>query len=266
MVRIRARINRRAGRTIRRRHNRYMKRTRTTRSIVQALSVNKKGLHFFTRWCTLPSGNTNQAIAAGVGAALSQTADSWIFNTGTGAPGGVSLFSLATYFTLDMLPDYTEYTSMFDQYKIKGALYKITPYTSSVQGPYGAAATGSNQPVSCIIHSVIDADDANALPASSTGLNSMREYNTYKTSNFFKNGYPCINRFVYPRLATAAYGSGVFSSYANQKPLWIDANSPQVQHYGLKWIAEVFQPDTTTPVFIWFKIEVKLYFECRQPR
>lgn len=225
------------------------------------LNVNT-GLHMFKRTCTLLTGNTNITVSAGVGGAMSQSADSWDFNTGTTAVA--TYFSWANFFTLGMLPSFSEYGVLFDQYKINKIKLKITPYSTASNLQSGTTGL-NNQGAACILHSVVDYDDATQFPASTVGIDAMRQYPSYKTRNFFQFGKP-IKRYFTPHIAQAAYGSGVFTSYANVGPKWIDMVSTNVEHYGTKFIAEVFQPDTTIPIFIWFKMEATLYFSCKNPR
>lgn len=227
-------------------------------------SVNTKGLakHYFTRWCTLKTANTNTLFSAGVGGGISQGNDSWDINSGTGT--GACYFSFAHFFTIDMLPDFAEYTTLFDQYKIDHVRLKITPYsaTSIAQTGLASPTLANNQSMGVLMHSVIDYDDANAMNAGTVGINVMREYNTYKTKQFFNNGKPHVIKLK-PRLALSAY-NGAFTGYANSTG-WIDSNSTGVQHYGIKWITEMFVPDVSVPIFVWFKVEAQLALECRQP-
>lgn len=216
--------------------------------------------HYFKRSFSLTTANVNTIANGGAGSAISNTSDSWSFNTGTGV--NISYFSMSTFFTLDMLPDYADFTQLFDQYKILKVKFKLTPY--STFGPMqSGVGTANNQSLGVMQHQYVDYDDATALAASSTGINSMRQFLSYRSRNLL--GRPTKRSFR-PRMALAAYASGAFTSYANQKSMWIDANSPTVQHYGLKTIWEVFQPDFSVPVFIWFKLECTMYLACKQPR
>lgn len=234
---------------------------RFNRNIPRALNINI-GKHFFKRTACVLSGTVNSSVAGGTGIALSQSADGWDFNTGTTA--SVGYFSWAMYFTLGMLPTYGDFSALFDQYKINKVKVKITPYSCSsiLQTGVGAA---NNQAGAVIIHSVIDYDDATQFGANTAGIDQMRQYPSYRTNNFFQMGKP-IKRYFTPHIAQAAYGSGVFASYANVGPRWIDMASTDVQHYGLKFIAETFQPDTSVPMFVWFKMEATLYLTCKNPR
>lgn len=242
-----------------------MKKAKLSRAITTA-SVNLHGKHFFTRWQTINNTQCTSTVSGGVGAALSFTAanDGWDINTGT--TSAITYISAASYFAMDQLPGFSAYTTNYDQYKIISVLYKITPYSTNVEAQFGTStAPFNNQPLSCILHYARDYDDVNLLSASNVGINALRNRIDYRSRNLFQsNGKPIYIK-IKPRIAMAGFGSGIFNSYTNQKSQWIDSNSPSVQHYGLKMIFETFQPDTTVPCFIWFKMEAKYMIECRAP-
>lgn len=219
--------------------------------------------HFFKRTVSLTATNIQSAVAGGVGAALSNTADSWVLNTGTTA--NVSYFSVGVMYTLATLPDASDFTGLFDQYKINRVKLRLIPYSCNTVLQTGIG-TANNQGLAVILHRVPDYDDNVPFAASVTGLNEMRQYPQYRSRNFFDSRGRAHKMYLRPHIAQAAYGAGVFTSYANRGPMFIDAASPAVEHYGHKWIMEVFQPDTTVPCFIWFKMEATLYLECRNPR
>lgn len=218
--------------------------------------------HFFKRTVTVPSAWVTSAVSGGAGAAISQTADSWVLTTGT--TSNISYFAMSMYFSIDMLPDNSEFLTLFDQYKINRVKLRLTPYSTQSTLQSGVGVSGQNQGLSCIVHNIIDYDDAAALTPSAAGINLIRERLQFKTRNLFasRNG---LKQYFSPRVANAAFGGGVFGSYANVKAPWIDSNSPSVQHYGSKWLFEVFQPDVSVSCYIWFKLEATLYLELRQP-
>lgn len=225
--------------------------------------INPGAPHFYKRTVSLLAANVNTAVTGGAGCSFTNSSDSWYLRTGTGS--ATSFFTMAQEFTLDMLPDYADYTNLYDQYKINAVKVKVTPYSTAAVLQSGEAGA-SNQSLGIICHSVIDYDDAATFAASTAGINLARQYRTYKTRNFLASDGKPLKRYVKPRVAQAAYGGGVFGSYANMPSPWVDMNSPSVQHYGIKWLWEVFQPDTAQDCYIWFKIEATLYLECREPR
>jgi len=158
-------------------------------------------------------------------------------NTGVTANG----FS----FSLSNLPNYTEFTSLYDQYRILQASVSFLPYANSSSS---GSVTGS---FPGIIASAIDYDDA-SLP----GTTDLQQYESYKRNPAFLE----FVRTIKPRVAIATYNGSTFTGYANQYAPWIDANSPNVPHYGLKTVIFNSTYTTSTPVY---EVEVQLTFQVR---
>jgi hypothetical protein len=114
----------------------------------------------------------------------------------------------------------------YDQYKLLAVRVSIVPQNNAV-GLVTNSTTGL-VPLYC----VIDYDDA-------TVLTTAAQAEGYNNCITLGPGESLIRTFR-PHMAIAAY-SGSFTSYANAEPMWIDAASNTVQHYGIK----VFIPATT---------------------
>ncbi len=122
-------------------------------------------------------------------------------------------------FALSDLPGYTDFTSLFDQYRIAQITARFIPGVSL----FGASTTTTDVPD---LHTAIDYDDASA-PAS---VDTLRQMSTHQVTP----NQQYVERVFTPRFAVAAY-SGAFTSYAQSRPgQWIDSNSPSVEHYGIK--------------------------------
>lgn len=128
-------------------------------------------------------------------------------STGT-VPSGISY-----YFTLDSLPDYTDFTNLFDQYKIIQAKCIYTPNSDS------DTLTVPNVIYTCIDH---DDDVAPSLP-------DILQYQTMQTNEVTDT----FVRVVNPCISLAAY-SGAFTSYTSTYGMWLDCASASIRHYGLK--------------------------------
>lgn len=175
----------------------------------------------------------------------------------------------AFVFKLDDLPDYTEFTSLFDQYRICAVKVTITsPYTGNTGlVPRSGAANGLGTMPAIKMYSVSDYDDAVTL----TVAQLMQYQNcriTELTTNL-KGGKASF--FIKPRLATAVY-SGAFTSYGNTK-MWLDAASPSVEHYGFKWAFDAIYADggiagtaTTWGVATSLQWDLKYYVAFRNVR
>jgi hypothetical protein len=149
-------------------------------------------------------------------------------------------------FALSDLPSSSDFTSLFDQYRIAQVTLKFVPASAQ----FGPATTATDYPS---ILTVIDLDD-DGVPASA---DTLRQYGTCMTT---QNAI-YFERVLTPRFAVAAY-SGAFTSYSQSLPgQWVDCASPNVVHYGVKW--------ATTPItvasgsYVLFNIEATYVIQCR---
>ncbi len=117
-------------------------------------------------------------------------------------------------FSLSSLPGYTDFTSLFDQYRIVQVTVCFSPINQTAVG--------------APIITAIDYDDNNT-PVSADDL---RQYDTSRTcvaTRYFE-------RTLSPRAAIAAYSGSAFTAYASSpENLWIDMASPGIPYYGLKY-------------------------------
>lgn len=121
-------------------------------------------------------------------------------------------------FALSYLTSYSEFTALFDQYRIERIETTFFPTVTEI----GAASTWVNS----YLLTAIDYDDANTY----SSVNDALQVATASITPITKQ----VTRTFVPRVALAAY-SGTFTSYAQAPPMqWIDCASPGVQHYGLK--------------------------------
>lgn len=224
-----------------------------------------KGLHTFKRVCNISNPvHTNAVFSASSGNLLINIDDSWDCQTGAAA-ANANYFSFGVNFTLDMLPDFSEFTTLFDMYKISAIKFRLTPYANQAPVQTSSAAGTSNQSVSGFVHTILDYDDSTAPNPSKAGIDSIRQFESYKCRQLFQPG-TAVDRYFKPRIATPGYGGSVFTSFINQKAPWIDCNSGNVEHYGVKGIIQIFQPIALVDAHYWFKVEVTAYLAFRNPR
>jgi len=172
-------------------------------------------VHHFTRRTSLINSYTTTS------GSFTTSADIATFAQNDAVTPSEALVALA--FRLDDLPDYTEFTNLFDQYALIGVQVNITPRKINA-----SVSTASNIGPN-MLYVAYDASDI-TLPAS---LAVLREYQTVKE---FSDTTMTNRKWVKscsPRIAVAAY-AGAFSGYSAPPMTWIDTQSPTVQHYGLK--------------------------------
>ncbi len=144
------------------------------------------------------------------------------------------------YLTLASFANYTEYTSLFDQYRIEEIYAWIEPNQS-----LSTVSAGTGE-----ITSAIDLDDANTP----TSIAMVQDKQGSITTNMYCGHFHKWK----PHMAVAVY-SGTFTSFANAPSGWIDSASPGVQHYGLKFAM------TTSAAVTGFSINFRAKVSFRAP-
>jgi hypothetical protein len=149
-------------------------------------------------------------------------------------------------FSLADDPSPTDFTSLFDQYRIAQVIVRFIPVSSS----FGPSTTAAAYPS---LLTCIDYDD-NVAPASPQ---TVRQYETCQVTP--NQSY--VERVLNPKFATVAY-QGAFTAYSQANPRqWIDCSFPNVEYYGVKW--------ATTPItvvsgtYVLYNIECEYIFQFR---
>jgi hypothetical protein len=151
----------------------------------------------------------------------------------------------AFYFSLSgNVPDYTSYTSVFDQFRLRRAQMWIVPRVGPSQ-----ISTSANlgQLASCV-----DYDDA-------TSPTSIAQVSGYSNA-LVGPGTQAHYRDLKPHPAVAAY-QGALTAFANVSPdIWIDSAYPNTQFFGVKTAITV-----TDAAYI-FDVLVRTTWEFRNSR
>lgn len=139
-------------------------------------------------------------------------------------------------FRLNQIPNYTELTSLYDEYRIDKVVVEFHPRASALTTPAAAPAAGNvNQSFSNIqpFLTVIDYDDS--TPPGSR--NDLVQYSNLLVSHYGQK----VTRTFVPHVAVPVFRTGVSSGYGSKPKQWIDCANDDVPHYGLKW---AFNQDT----------------------
>ncbi len=154
-------------------------------------------------------------------------------------------------FKLSDLPNYTDFTALFDRYRFVAVVARFIPTTQKTEVGSATSLIGDNP----IVYTVIDYDDS-STPLS---LDELRQFDTAQSNQI--GTY--FERVLVPRAALGSY-SGTFASYS-QAPqrMWHDCNSPNIQFYGLKWASTAFSTSGTVALY---QIEVDYIMEFSNPR
>lgn len=132
---------------------------------------------------------------------------------------GTNTFS-GQVFKLSDLPNYTQFTNLFDEYRIRAIKCYFIPTFNVNYGTTGTATLPQ-------LISAIDYDDA-TTPSSTAQIYS---FDTCRVHGIFDK---MTTRTFKPALSLAVY-TGSFVGYGQRQDQWIDCNSPGASHYAMKW-------------------------------
>lgn len=132
-------------------------------------------------------------------------------------------------FTLNSLPNYTDFTSLFDQYRItKVSMYCIPRVTGYVLSQTSGSVVDPTAPTpACVFHYAIDHTDVTTPSA----LGDILQYDNHRTVNAYKP----FTITLKPAAADTMWQGVSASGYGPKPNAWIDSKSYAVQHYGMKW-------------------------------
>lgn len=161
----------------------------------------------------------------------------------------------------DDIPAYTEFSSLYDFYKICGVKYRFLPaYTQSVN-TNNVGIFGTTSSVSQLrIFTVIDYNNGNA-PAS---IDAMREYQNCKVTPY-NRGH---TRYCVPKLIVEAEGdSANIQMFARKNP-WVNTSAPSINHYGIKIGIDTSLLDAghIAPDDVLLRIEATYYIAFKNPK
>lgn len=151
-------------------------------------------------------------------------------------------------YSLNQLPNVSEYTNLFDRYMITKVVTKLY---LKIDPSAQAAATASFPR----LFYARDVDDS-GVPAS---LDELRQHSTCKIKVMNPN-YP-VTLVSRPNLLQLAYTSGVASNYIPKWKQWIDLGDTGTPHYAWK-----FAIDDLTNTNYRVQIDHIFYFRCKDSR
>lgn len=203
---------------------------------------------------------TQYGTSASAGATCTWNSANNVLTLTTPATGGSHYFAIACAFALDDIPSITDFTALFDLYKINAVKFKLLPYYDNAPSATNAGGYGS---IAGFIHHVQDDDDIVTPTASDVGIDEIRQYLNYRTQSL-QSKRP-ISRYIRPRISIAGGASGAFTAGVNMRPKWINCAYTNATHYGFKAIIEIFNSSAYASTLI-FKIEPTYYLGFKNMR
>lgn len=167
----------------------------------------------------------------------------WLFPSGAIIQNGATVSYNAENFQLSNLPSYSEFTTLFDMYRL--AKVKITFYPAFNVAAATDNAVPNRNPGIGRIYMVTDFNDSTPP----TTVDSLLEYDKCKVRYLAK---PVVHTVMWPRVASTIFQTGMTAAYGTGKPMWINSAYPSVPHYGFKWAiqvnADTWSSDAQEPV------------------
>lgn len=149
---------------------------------------------------------------------------------------GCYQFGWSHDFRLINMSGSTEFTQLFDKYKITGIKYKIMYQCNDAQ------VAGSQ--VLPIIHYCVDSDDT----TTPSNLGSVQERANTKVKVL--GNTQTVSFFVRPKVAATLYQSAISSGYEVRKAPFINSSYPSIPHYGVKiWLNNVYMVTANNTAF-----------------
>lgn len=171
-----------------------------------------------------------------------------VFKTASSTP-----YLNAFDFSLQDLPAYSEFTALFDFYKICAVKFIFVPgwTQSEVNVNTGAPVSAQINLGAARCFSAIDYNDS----SSPSTINEIREYGNCKWSPMVKGH----KRYFKPRAMDSS------NSYNINKNTWIDTSLPNKPYYGIKFGIDFNSYSFLSTTNIG-KIEAVIYFKCKSVR
>ena len=132
------------------------------------------------------------------------------------------------------MPNSTELTALFDQYRISGVMFKLVPRFNVTESSTTLAPTATYPPSQ--VMTCLDFDGQGPL-----SLQAILQYQNLKMTR----GQAVHQRYFKPAVLSMAYQSTVSTAYIPKWGQFIDTANPTVPHYGLYGIIPATLRHTT---------------------
>lgn len=169
----------------------------------------------------------------------------------------VAFGNSAFQFKLSDVPNSSEFTTLFDSYRIMAVKFTMIPTFTYVEAntaaPVGAGSLNESCPQ---IYTVIDRDDVTALST----VTDYMQYDTYK----MHRGNKVITRYIkWPRIQLAGNVNGASAlGFQGRPKQWLDCNSNNIPHFGIK----VGIDSSSTAGYYVYRVYCKYYLQFKDTR
>lgn len=170
-------------------------------------------------------------------------------------------YASANAFCIQDIPNYSEFANLYDRYKLNMIVVKLLPFANDLAT---ANSSGGSGGVGLLIHSALDYDDYTAPTANDAGVDTLRQYQSYRVINMAQRRV--FKRVIRPKTLLAATNP-TSTTLGNRvvKPGYFDMAVTNIPHMGYKCVFEWWSSSPATLLYNW-KWEYTFYFSLRDVR
>lgn len=205
--------------------------------------------HVFKRRCAsiivgLDGNNIPTLIQDGNGAMS-------LGSQGTGILSNTAQFGMSYNAQLKHAVEATDFTQLFDRYRITGVKLKIL-YQNNMGDPNSHCLPGMS--------TAWDGDDA--------GIPSNKEDVTrkYRARTSILSANKPFSIYFRPRVTKSVYQSGLTTAYTSERSCYLDCNNSAIEHYGYKFWIDSWLATTGAQSGQLLTIEPTLYLSMKDPQ
>lgn len=216
------------------------------------------GCYLFKRWVGI-SNITLFNSSASVGTIAASA--NYLVCSSTAAAATPAYFSFGIGFRLEDVPNATEFSTLFDRYKLCGVKFRLIPIATSTENPYSVGGADYRS-AGGQLHICTDKDDYTTAAGSESGVDALRQcQDTYKVFNLSQKK---IDVYLRPKLIGVAIAAGTAAQGLATEG-WLNSDTRTFAHAGLKAVIEIMQPFARA-IDYYYKVECKYYMAFRDPR
>lgn len=167
--------------------------------------------------------------------------------------GGVQMYCGGTLFSTAAMPNLTEFTGLYDQYRID--YVEVQPIFSNNMS--NVTTSNITLPVMYVCKDYDDSNDAT--------ITDIQQYSNHRVFQVGQMGGRNIIR-VKPNVDVVVYQSPALSGYARGKPMFIDTASGGIPHYGVKLAMEPFVIPATGTIVGYFTFNFKFHLTMQNTK
>lgn len=226
----------------------------------RSLTSSRGNTHAFTRWASPSQYNavTGQG-SINFDSTMTYSGGTLVTNAAT---AGIKETPFSIQFTLNDVPNNTEISALYDQYKLCGAKVSIKMINSPESTYVNNGSANSYTNFYPTLWYTRDYDDNDLL-----SLTAMRQYKSARHVVLRPNKE--ISIYTKPRMLRQLFNSNTGAGYEIALPKYVDLGNIALPHYGLKAVIDYEGQDIplSSATNQWrFRVNVKYYFMCKNVR